>query len=258
MLRIVDHGPVREIEMSTRTSRAAGYKVSAFVYRGILIDSGFPRIGAGLARYLEANPVAGAIITHWHEDHAGNLDLLVQSGIRVSVSAATLAAHRALPRVPFYRWLVWGHPRIATTDPDPASHPFEIVPVPGHTPDHVAVWDPDARVVFTGDLFLGVRAAVSHHYESPEQILASVRRVIALRPRQLFDAHRGLVSKPVEALTAKAEWLEKTIVSVRAAIAEGRTDRAIVSRVLGGEDRIALISRGEMAKRNFVAAIRAS
>src|SRR5690349_13176530 len=100
MLRIVDHGEVRELEMSSAASRLTGFKVSAYLHRGTLIDSGFPRAKAELARWLRSHPVQGAVVTHWHEDHAGNVPLLVRSGIPVTLGADTLARVRAARRLP--------------------------------------------------------------------------------------------------------------------------------------------------------------
>ena len=95
MLRLIDHDGVRELEMSSWASRRSGYKVSAFLHRGILIDTGFPRARRELAMWLDRQPINGAIVTHWHEDHAGNLPLLVERDIPVSMPAATLARIRA-------------------------------------------------------------------------------------------------------------------------------------------------------------------
>jgi glyoxylase-like metal-dependent hydrolase (beta-lactamase superfamily II) len=256
MLTVREHGPVREIEMSTPISRAAGYRVSAFVHRGILIDTGMPWARSALWATLQREPVSGAIVTHYHEDHAGNLSFLAERGLPITVSSDTLAAHQALRRLPLYRWLTWGPPRPTSVSPTPAEHPFELVPTPGHTADHQAVWDADAGILFSGDLFLGVKATLAHPTESPGQILTSVRRALALGPDQVFDAHRGPIRNPREALRAKAEWLEATIAAVRAAVSRGAPDRVIVNELLGGEGLTAAASRGEVSKENFVAAIR--
>lgn len=257
MLSIVDHGPVRELVMTSPVARAVRYRAGAFHYRGFLIDSGISRARRDLAAYLAANRPAGAVITHWHEDHAGNLGLLVERGIPVTVSSDTLAWQRSHRRVPLYRWASWGNPLLPRSEPQPADHPFELIPTPGHTPDHLAVWDPDGGVLFTGDLFLGIKAAVAHHeYEAPWDTLESVRRVLALRPKAMFDAHRGPVRDPATALALKADWLDKTMAAVRAAIDAGQTDDRIVRDLLGGEDAVARGSRGEMSKANFVRALR--
>ena len=233
-----------------------GYQVSAFLHRGFLIDTGFPRAWPELAGYLDRNRPEGAVVTHWHEDHAGNLTGLIERGVPVSVSEETVALHRALPRVPLYRWATWGHPLPGSVDPIPADHPFELIATPGHTRDHVAVWDRSTGDLFSGDLFLGVRASLAHPDESPDDILSSVRRVLALRPARVFDAHRGAIRDPEKSFRAKADWLEETIATIRRAIAAGHPDRRIVAEVLGPEPLVTRASGGQISKANFVRALR--
>jgi glyoxylase-like metal-dependent hydrolase (beta-lactamase superfamily II) len=255
MLRIVDHGDVREIVMSSVASRLTGFKVSAYVHRGTLIDTGFPRAKGELDRWIRSNPVRGAIVTHWHEDHAGNVPLLVGRGIPVTLGTETLARVRAARPLPLYRWAVWGNPEPLDGQPVPAEHPFKLVPTPGHSDDHVAVWDPVSRIAFTGDLWLGVRASVVHANENPITLVASLKRILALEPALVFDAHRGLLRDPAKAFGAKITWLERTIDSI---LELGRRDYPadrIARDVIGREDTTTVISGGEMSKRNFVRAV---
>jgi len=110
--------------------------------------------------------------------------------------------------------------------------------------------------VFSGDLWLGVRARVLHSTEDPYVLLESLRRASALEPRRMFDAHRGFVEHPVRAIDAKVRWLEETLGAVERRIDEGWSDRAIVRRVLGGEEFAAIVSRGDYSRRNLVRAVR--
>jgi glyoxylase-like metal-dependent hydrolase (beta-lactamase superfamily II) len=255
VIQVVEHGPVSEVVMSTAFSRAAGFRVSAFYHRGLVIDTGFPRMAATFFAWLATVPATGFVVTHFHEDHAGNLGLVTARGIPATVSAVTLRRHRDLARVPPYRWMVWGHPHVSVRDPEPAEHPFQLIPTPGHTADHVAVYDPDARIVFSGDLFLGVKAALAHVDESPSAMVASLREIAALRPRAVFDSHRGSLRDPVTMLTSKADWLEATMGSIRTADRAGQPPSVIVRELLGGEDRAAVVSFGQVSKRNFVQAV---
>jgi hypothetical protein len=94
--------------------------------------------------------------------------------------------------------------------------------------------------------------------EDPRALAASARRAAALRPRVLLDAHRGIVPNGAEALLAKAAWLEETIGAIDERIARGWSDRAITGAVLGREDAVALVSRGDLSRLNFVRAVRAT
>ncbi len=96
------------------------------------------------------------------------------------------------------------------------------------------MWDSNTGMVCGGDLFIGVKVRVSHVSEQPRTLVQSLRQVIALQSARYFDAHRGALAAPVDALTAKADWLEKTIESIDALIVKGLDDATIAGCVLGG------------------------
>src|SRR6185437_12232170 len=106
------------------------------------------------------------------------------------------------------------------------------------------------------DLWLGVRSRVLHATEDPYEIVESLRRIAALAPSRMFDSHRGLVERPAEAIAAKIDWMSATMHEIEHRILEGWTDRAIVARVLGGEEKAAYVSGGDYSRRNLVRAIR--
>jgi len=251
-----DDGVVR-LRMQSVAGRATGYDVSAYLVRGILVDTGFHRARGEMTRALEDLQVRGAIVTHWHEDHAGNVETIASRGIPLLIRDDTADILRRRPPVRLYRRAVWGHPpplRTAVTPLDPG--PLEVIHTPGHSADHQVVWDATTDTVFSGDLWLGVRARVMHESENPYEIIESLRRVLARRPARLLDAHRGLIVNPVTALQAKIDWLSETIGEIERRIGEGWSDRAIVRRVLGGEALFSLASAGEYSVRNFVLAVR--
>ena len=61
---------------------------------------------------------------------------------------------------------------------------------------------------------------------------------------------------PTAAITAKIGYLEDTIASIAAKQAAGWSDRAILGRLLGGDERVAIASAGEYSRMNFVRAVR--
>jgi glyoxylase-like metal-dependent hydrolase (beta-lactamase superfamily II) len=228
-----------------------------FLVRGTLIDCGFPRVAGDIDQILRTAGVVRALLTHWHEDHAGNVGLLARYQTPTWIGEETNRLIVQAPRLPLYRWWTWGGVPSVAIPPTDQPTDLEIIPTPGHTADHVAVIDPVTDTVFGGDLFLGVRACTAHASENPYQTLASVRRILDRRPKRYFDSHRGLIRHPIETLSAKADWLTTVIGQVEAGIDRGDSDRAIRQRVLGREESVAMVSFGEMSKRNFVAAVRA-
>lgn len=257
MLEVLHHGDVVQLRMTSFGSRRAGLSVSAYVVRGVLVDSGFPRVRAELAAALDRLRPEGAIVTHWHEDHAGNVRLLAERGMPTWLHEHTRAILAEAPAIRLYRRAVWGTPPRLVTAPAPYEHPkLEPIATPGHSEEHHVVWDAETGTLFSGDLWLGVRSKVMHEDENPRTIVASLERVRKLGPRRMFDAHRGLVEEPIAALDAKIAWMQEAIGEIERRIVAGWSDRAIVRTVLGGEETVAWASGGEYARRNFVRAVR--
>ena len=258
MIELLHHDDVVQLRMTSFGSRRAGLSVSAYVVRGVLVDSGFPRVGAELARALETLRLTGAMITHWHEDHAGNVGHLAARGLPTWLAAETRAILAQAPPIRLYRRVVWGPPGRLTRAPEAFEHPaLQPIHTPGHSPEHHVIWDAERGTLFSGDLWLGVRSRVMHEDEHPRTIVESLERARALGPERMFDAHRGAVTDPVAALGAKIDWMRETIGAIERRVGEGWSDRAIVREVLGGEEWVAHASLGEYARKNFVAAVRA-
>lgn len=258
MIEVRHHGDVTRLILTSRISRLIGMSASAFLVRGVLIDTGFPGAGAELEGWLRAQGLPrGAFVTHAHEDHAGNVERLARIGIPLGMGDLTLAVVRVPATLAPYRRITWGVPEPLRAPVVPFSdEALELLPTPGHAEDHHVIWDAREGTLFSGDLFLGVRSAAVHRHERPRQLIESLRRMIALGPARMFDAHRGLVERPVQALEARVAWLETTIGRVEELIARGWSDAAIQREVLGRDVFSRVFSLGEYSRHNLVAVIR--
>src|SRR5919202_872567 len=257
MVELEEYGDVTRVHMFTPVSRSIGYSVSAYLVRGTLIDVGFPAVGREFAALLDRVRPQGVLITHHHEDHAGNVELAARRAFPIAAAEQTLAALRTPEPIGLYRRVIWGTPAaLATPVRRFESDALTLVHTPGHSHDHHVVWDAERETVFSGDLFLGVKVRVAHPGEDPRQLARSLRAVAALKPKRMFDAHRGLVPEPADALLAKAHWLEATIAAVETRIARGWRDRPIARDVLGREELTHYVSLGKMSRINFVRAVR--
>lgn len=251
------HGDVTRFEMASAVSRLVGYSASAYLVRGALIDCGFSAVRADVARLLGRERPRGVVLTHHHEDHAGNADLVAGAGIPIAASRATLAALRDPAPIRLYRRLTWGSTPPLRTDviafePDD----LELIAAPGHSPDHHVVWDSGTGTLFGGDLYLGVKVRIAHPGEEPRVLAKTLRELAALGPARLFDAHRGFVPDPTPLLRAKADWVDETVASIERRIHAGASDSAIVRELFGGESLPGYFSGGDYSRGNFVRAVR--
>lgn len=256
MIERTDFGDVVRLRAVTWQGRLVGYDVSTYVVRGVMIDTGPWHARHDLLNALQAQSVAGVIVTHWHEDHAGNVPTLAAEGVPMWMAPETERVLRAPFAPKFYRRFTWGEsPRLSGTVRAFDAGPLEVIHTPGHSSDHHIVWDPRTRTLFSADLWLGVKVRAVAMTERPRQHVRSLARAIELKPERMFDAHRGLVERPVEALQAKRAWLEQTVDAVERALDTGRSADQVVREILGGEESIGYLSQGEYSRRNFVRAV---
>jgi ribonuclease/clavin/mitogillin len=261
MLTVESHGDVQRLHWTTWRSRAVGYSVSTYAVRGTLIDSAFDGVGRELMAWIAAKKPGGVLITHAHDDHGGNAERLARAGVPLQVSAATERLLRTPQHRNLYRRWTWGPMPLLVSPVVPYVAPdLEMIAAPGHSPDHHVVWDAERETLFAADLFLGVKVRVAHPIgrEDVRQQVATIRRVLALRPKRVFDAHKGLLRDGAALLAAKADWIEETVGRIDARIAEGWDDAAIVRDVFGGEVFLARTSQGDFSRANFVAVVRST
>lgn len=257
MLRVERHGDVTRYEMSSAVSRLVGYTASAFLVRGTLIDCGFHAARREMGSILAREQPDGVLITHSHEDHAGNVERVAALGIPIGASPETLAKMRAPGPIRLYRRLTWhSAPPLTSTVKAFESERLKLVAAPGHCSDHHVVWDETDGTLFGGDLYLGVKVRIAHPGEDPRVLAGTLRRIAALGPVRLFDAHRGYVPDPAPLLVAKADWTEETIAAIERRIASGESDLMIVRTLFGGESVPGYFSGGDYSRTNFVRAVR--
>ena len=224
--------------------------------RGVLVDTGFTGVGSDIAHFVRERRPRGVLITHQHEDHSGNIELLAGLGLPIGVSADTERIVRGPYPIGLYRQLVWsGMPMMRAPFEPFADETLTLEHAPGHSPDHHVVWDHDTNTVFAGDLFLGVKVRVAHSDEDPRLHVASLRRLLARKPSRVFCMHRGLVPGGASALAAKADWMDEVIGRIEQLHAQGRSLDEIRVEVLGAKTRTHYISRGHYSPDNIVRAV---
>jgi glyoxylase-like metal-dependent hydrolase (beta-lactamase superfamily II) len=177
-----------------------------------LVDAGTgrPEHVAAVAEALAGTRLARVLITHWHPDHVSGLPALKA------------------------RW-----PDVEVVDSGTAPVPagdgeFEIVPTPGHSPDHLCFFDRASGDLFCGDLVRrdGTIVIPASKGGDLRAYLASLRRVRDLAPRRLLPGHGPLVEDPAAIIDAYIAHREEREQQILKAILDGaRTVPDIVRRV---------------------------
>lgn len=217
----------------------------------LLVDAGPPNNRDELLASLKGEPIRTILVTHGHEDHAGNVALFPRADVR---GAPGLRIARGIP---FYRRVAWGEPVAGGSvapvgsglDVDDLS--FKAIPTPGHTPDHLAYFEPDRGWLFAGDAVLG---PVKYAMEGEDTLtyIASLKKMRDLKPAMVFPSHGPVLDKPQEQLAVQIARLEGLRGEARRLTREGLGEAAITRRLLGYNGLMGTFSGGEFSKRRLV------
>ncbi|MGZ4270293.1 MAG: MBL fold metallo-hydrolase, partial [Solirubrobacteraceae bacterium] len=91
---------------------------------------------------------------------------------------------------------------------------WEVVETPGHAPSHVCLWQPDRRLLISGDHLLGRVSLYYDHGYTPDptgEFLASLDRVEDLGARLCLSGHGRTFTDVVAHITANRELVARRI-----------------------------------------------
>jgi glyoxylase-like metal-dependent hydrolase (beta-lactamase superfamily II) len=178
------------------------YSVSYLIEDSLLVDTGFPWARCSLRQTLldtGAYATLSAVInTHYHEDHTGNNDLLRElCDAPIYAHPSAITEIRYPPELPWYRSFMFGPISPSFVQPVPEhlstrNHTFEVHHLPGHSCDHIGLFEPEQRWLFSGDLYIAPDLDSQLRDVDGTAWIQSLEHALALSPHCLFDAH-GLV-----------------------------------------------------------------
>ena len=238
-----------------------GINSTAIVYRigPTVIDAGPPNQWPSVRRFLDRQPPQRLLLTHHHEDHAGNASRIAQryglTPLAPARSQGRLAGGYTTP--PIQR-IVWGSPRPVETDTLPTRVEMEdgswleVIPAPGHSDDMVCLLWPSRGILFAADLYLSRRVTHLRADEDLGRLMQSIEEVLHLDFDAVLCAHRGVVEDGKRALRDKLDWLGGLAEGARALQRQGLVEREVRRQLLGREDLVSWASALNISKRNLI------
>ncbi|MFF9787637.1 MBL fold metallo-hydrolase [Streptomyces nigrescens] len=168
-----------------------------------LVDSGFVGHAEDTAAWARAHAgeIGLVVNTHWHSDHVGGNALLQARGAAIAAGApeaeaisrrdpgCCAAEYLDQPVAPYTVDMSLDDGqvlRLGDTD-------WEVVRTPGHTPGHLALWQPDERLLVAGDALsdydVGWVNLALDGLDAATTALASLKRMVDLAPRVILPSH---------------------------------------------------------------------
>jgi ribonuclease/clavin/mitogillin len=229
-----------------------GELFTAIIYDGAAIDPGSPKMRSSLKRHIAKlrSPVLAVVATHAHEEHVGNLNWLSDVvGAPLYVSSLTAKFLMPFKKLPWVRAAIIGQP------PD-LKHPFqllegklktqngelEVIAAPGHSDDHIVLYDPAEKLLLAGDAFMGTYFATPNPDVDSRKWLATLEQLSELEVEILVEGHGhihtmrrdvpdfpGVVIRqdPKAAILEKLEYMRWLQQQIEAGLSEGLPLRAV-------------------------------
>jgi len=251
-------GPIRFVPGSNSGRYPHCHSLYIEAGRKVLVDPASDR--KRLAELRDGPGVDTVWLSHWHEDHFKDLDLFDDKELWISAEdAPPLASLDALldaygmntderaqweplmvqsfhfkPRKP-YR--IFNGQEVV----DVGGVSVEVIPTPGHTPGHCALWFPEQEVLFMGDYDLSKFGPwYGDRGSNIDDTIASVNRLRTIPARVWIAAHeQGLFqNEPGELWDRYLQVIDRREQKLLDLLKEPRTLSEIVeARIIYGRKR---------------------
>jgi glyoxylase-like metal-dependent hydrolase (beta-lactamase superfamily II) len=256
MIQIDQYGPVRKFRLARSFGERGLYFTTAYWVDGLLIDTGCRHTVPELMQALETLPVGTIVNTHSHEDHiAGNAPL--QSERKVTILAHPLALPiladpRGKQPLNAYRKVMWGTPDPSRGKPlgekiGTEHYTFLVIPTPGHSPDHICLFEPEQGWLFTGDAYVGGREKALRVDYDIWGILGSLKKLAQYPVRRLFPGSGTVRENPLPEMLKKITTLEELAEKVLTLHRQGMPIHRIRRRLLGREALMTYLTFGHFS-----------
>ncbi len=264
MLKTSHFDAVTRFDLARTLFGRGRYWTTAYLVDGMLVDTGCAYTANELARALSDSPLVRIVNTHSHEDHIGGNAVLHRTRHQLPIFAHPLAVPvlsnpRSFPPLHPYRQLLWGLPEPSQAQPladgssiETEHYSFRVIYTPGHSPDHLCLYEPEQGWLFTGDLFVGGRERTLRADYDIWQIIASLKRIAALPATRLYPGCARVRDDPTRELNEKIAYLQALGEQVLDLHRKGTGVPAIASALCGGPMLVEAITLGHMSRQHLV------
>jgi glyoxylase-like metal-dependent hydrolase (beta-lactamase superfamily II) len=265
MLHVTEHGPVVAFRAARSILGRGFYFTAAYWVDGLLIDSGCRFTAPELLRALppDTRPTRLIVNTHSHEDHIGANGLLQRargSAIQAHPLTLPILANPRLQYLHLYRRVFWGWPLPSSGEAigewvETPHYRFQVIHTPGHSPDHICLYEPEQGWLFSGDAYIGGRDRAARADYDIYSIIESLKTLATLRLSSLFPGSGTVrTDDPAADIRRKILHMEELGAQVHMLHQQGYNVAAIQKRLLGPETSIFYLTLGHFRGSHLVRA----
>ena len=263
MIKTQRYGDITQFIMGRIMGGQLVYSMACYYVDGLLIDTGPVHVADEIEEAFADYTVDIIINTHHHEDHIGNNIVFQQKlGVRETFAhqlAVPLIKNPSLwiSRLRPYQHMAWGEPPASEAIPlegiiTTGQHEFHIIHTPGHSPDHICIFEPRQKWLFSGDLFVRERVPTLRSDEDVTTMLSSLHKILEYDFSTLFCSSGMVVTDGREAVRRKIIYWEDLQGKVRELYQQGLEPDEIRAKLLGKETILYEPTAGDFGKINLV------
>ena len=205
-----------------------------YIIDGLIIDTGHRLGKKSIERHLRKHHIDQSFITHHHEDHSGNVDLIRDLyNCPVYASSRCCELMKNPPPISLAQKITWGDRPSADfllpVDDQIKSenYAYQIIPIPGHAEDMVGLYEEEQGWFFSADLYINDYIGYFVYNEDIYLQIDSLKRVLQLNFDKLFCCHQPRLEDPKKYLKSKLQFLEDFSGEVERHYNQGLTAREI-------------------------------
>jgi len=231
---------------------------------GLLIDTGHVHMRREICDTLSGLPVEQMLVTHHHEDHSGNIAAVNQFfNCPVFASAECAEIMKSPPAISPAQYLTWGKYdafsdlKIVGEEIKTQKYTFQVIPIPGHATDMIALYEKENGWLFSADLYVHHRIKYFMRSESMIQQIESIKKILSLDFDKMFCSHNPQLDKnPKLLLTKKLNHFEELYEEISGLFHKGMNANQIVKSIPRIDDRqIKWMSLGALSRINMIKAV---
>jgi len=261
MIRVEQIGPVKKFHLARTLLGQGLYFTACYWVDGVMVDTGCAHTVPELLNATDGLSVDLIINTHSHEDH-----IAANAAFQRHHETTVLAHPLALPvlaeprkRQPLrpYQRVMWGYPEPSRGSPidqtvEVNNLHFQVIHTPGHSRDHVCLYETNHGWLFTGDAFIGGKDRALRADYDIWKIMASLRKIADLDSSLAFTGSGSVKKAPHSEIMRKIEYLQETAGQAWELHTRGLTYSQIRKALFGKKMALDYITLGHFSGKNLI------